>query len=123
MSETMIAIFNIGTMLCLLGCASYLTGILAEQKIQLLKVVLYCIIKRNCDALYNLKSKWGYLLFYIIIPCLIGHVLMLARQFRIGKMYIRMDLSFILGFLLWVTFPLFLVWALNKLKEQENNKK
>lgn len=107
-------------MLCLLGCASYLTGILAEQRIHLFKVILYCIIKRDCSALYSLKSRWGYLLFYIIIPCLIGHVLMLARQFRIGKMYIRMDLSFLLGFLLWITLPLFLVWALNKLKDKED---
>lgn len=123
MSDTVISIFNIGTMLCLLACASYLSGVLAEQRISLLKTVLYCLLKWDCKPLGDLKNRWGYLLFYIIIPCLIGHVLMIARQFRIGKMYIRMDLSFLLGFILWITLPLFLVWILNRLKKEENKNK
>lgn len=123
MSELVISIFNVLTMLCLILCAGYLSAELAEQRISLFKRLVLCLVNWSCKPLDGLKPKIGYLLFYIIIPSLIGHVLMIARQFRIGKMYIRADFSFVLGFSLWVSLPLFLMWILNKLKKEQSKNK
>lgn len=119
MSEVIASIFNIITMLCLLAFAAYLAGVLAEHKIQLFKRLLLCIINLKSDPIKEVWHKKIYFLCYVIIPALVGNVLVIARQFNIGKMYIRADIGFVLGAVLWITLPLFFIGILKRLEKEE----
>jgi len=119
MSEIVASIFNVLTMLCLIGFAGYLVGVLGEQKINLFKRLILCVVHLNFRHLYEIKAKRIYLWCYIIIPSLLVNVLVIARQFNIGKMYIRADIGFVAGAILWITLPLFFISIIRRLEKEE----
>lgn len=117
MSEVIASILNIFTMLWIIFFATYLTAELSEQKIRLLHKVWLSLITWNLRPLRGIKAKRVYLWCYLLIPALILNVLVIARQFRIGKMYIRADFSFVTGALLWIALPMFVIGIINKSKK------
>lgn len=119
MSEIVVTIFNIITMVCLIFFAGYLSSVLGEQKIGLFKRLVFCLIHWSFKPLYDIKTKRIYLWCYLIIPSLIVNVLVVARQFNIGKMYIRVDLGFIASAVLWIALPILFIGVLDKLKKEE----
>lgn len=123
MSEIQASIFNIVTMICLVLFAGYLSSVLGEQKISLFKRLIHCVFKWTYDPIEELKEKKFYLWIYLIIPSLLVNVLAIARQFNIGKMYIRADLGFIASSVLWIALPMLYIGALNRLKKEEDKNK
>jgi hypothetical protein len=119
MSEIIVTIFNIITMVCLIFFAGYLSSVLGEQKIGLFKRLVLCVCRWSFKPLYDIKTKRIYLWCYLIIPALIVNVLVVARQFNIGKMYIRVDLGFIASAVLWIALPILFIGVLDKLKKEE----
>lgn len=123
MSDTVATILNILTMLCLIIFAGAISAELKEQKINLCKRIFHCIIYFTIEPLRQIKAHWIYLLCYPIIIALLTHVLVLARQFRIGKMYIRADFSFIAGLALWIFLPIFVLGLMHLLKQEQHKNK
>jgi len=118
MNEVLISILNVITMLWIIFFAGYLSAELSEQKIRLFRRVFWCIYKRSFEPIRSIKTKRIYLWCYALIPILIMNVLVISRQFKIGKMYIRADFSFITGALFWIVFPLFVIGLMKKHKQE-----
>lgn len=114
MSEVLISILNIFAMLCIIYFATILSARLSERKLGLWKKVWLCVIKFDLKHLKFKNNDKVYLWCYLLIPALILNVLVIAGQFRIGKMFIRPDLSFVTGALLWVALPMFVIGIMNK---------
>ena len=123
MSETTAAILNIITMICLITFAVFISAELKEQKIHLVKRLFICLITLSFNPLKEIKSQWVFLLGYPIIIAVLTHVLVLSRQFRIGKMYIRPDISFIANLTLWIVLPMFVLGLMNLLKKEQRKNK
>jgi len=118
MKEVFTSILNVIMMLWIIFFAGYLSAELSEQKIRLFRRLFWCLKKRTLEPLRSIDTKRIYLWCYALIPILIMNVLVISRQFKIGKMYIRADLSFITGALFWIAFPLFVIGLIKKNKEQ-----
>lgn len=116
-------ILNVVTMLELIFFAGYLRFQLGEQKINLMKRIYCSVIRWSTTPLRSIKAKRVYLFCYPLIPALLIQVLAIARQFNIGKMYIKSDPSFIAGALIWLLLPLFVIGIINKNKKQNDNNK
>lgn len=120
MSEAVASGANIFIMVCLIGFAGYLSSVLGEQRIGLAKRLIHCIITFSFKPILDIKkSKRVFLLCYIVIPALLVNVLGLARQLNIGKMYIRADIGFIAGAILWITLPLLFIGLINRVRKEE----
>lgn len=123
MSEVIASIFNIFTMICLIFFAGYLSAELGEQKVGLFKRLILCVLHWDIEPLSNIKTKRIYLWCYLLIPALLLNVLSIARQFNIGKMYIRADVDFIARAVVWIVLPMFVIGVINKLKKEERKNK
>lgn len=113
-------ILNILTMCLLILFAGALIGELHEHKIRLFKRLFHCVIFWELKPLKELKGRWLWVMLYPIVVALLANVLVIARQFRIGKMYIKSDISFWTGFFLWILLPAFVIGVLNELKKYKN---
>lgn len=113
MNEVITSILNICAMLGMVFFAMYLSAILHDQEIKLVTRLIVSAWKMNLQPLRDLGDKKVFLWCYPVIAMLLGQAVMVARQFKIGKMYIRTDYNFIIGAILWIALPMLFI-GLNK---------
>lgn len=112
-NEILIQALNVSAMLGMVLFAMYLSAVLHDQEIKLFTRIIVSICKMNLKPIRDLKGKTVYLWCYPVITMLLGQAIMVARQFKIGKMYIRTDYNFIIGAILWIALPMLFI-GLNK---------
>lgn len=120
MSDSTTIILNICTMICLIAFAGGINAELAEMKIGLVKRILQSIFTLSLKPIREIKAHWTILLCYPLVVVLLGQFLTIMRQFRIGKMYIRADISFATQFATWILVPAIILGMINLHKR--NNK-
>lgn len=122
MSDTFDIILNTLTMVWLIAFAGWLNAELAQMKIGLFKICVNALFKWSVKPFEEIKVHWAYLLCYPLIPVLIMQFLVMLRQFRIGKMYIKADLSFITSFITWGLIPLIVIGFIHLNKENNGSR-
>lgn len=120
MSDSITIILNISTMILLILFAGGINAELAEMKIGLIKKLLQSLFTLSLKPIKEIKAHWTILLCYPLVVVLLGQFLVILRQFRIGKMYIRADISFATQFATWILVPAIILGLINLHKK--NNK-
>lgn len=118
MNEVSASILTMCTMVCLISFSGFMCAQLREEKMNIIPRILNSIFTFSLKPFEGIKNKM-YIMFYFMIPACLFRFISLLQQFRIGKIYLKVDLSFWSEFALWICTPIFVIWIVSYINKNK----
>lgn len=121
MNDLAASILTILTILGLISFCAFMNAKLRELKPMLVPRLIKSLLTWSLSPIMEIENK-AFCLFYLMSLACYAKIFALLRQFRIGRMYIKIEWAFWSDFVLWVLTPIFIALIISHYEKELKHK-